>query len=304
MTDLGEKILGCLLGGAVGDAMGGPYEGKPSGAVAANRAAWRLSDDTQLTLATCEAIVRSGGAVEPGAVAEQLAAWHARGLVTGVGASTYKALSELAAGGHWALVGRKGERAAGNGAAMRIAPLAFCLDPEDEADRRTIRDVCRITHHNEEAYAGALAIVYAVRAAAFGGWDGGAGLLAHVAGRVPDSRVRERLFELSELDPSTPTRAVAERFGASGYVAESVPLALFGAQRVAKVGFGDALREVVSAGGDADTNASMAGQVMGALVGYGGVPVWALSRLPNHAECERIARQFAETVTTPRGVSK
>lgn len=51
------------------------------------------------------------------------------------------ALSELDASGDWAIVGAKGERAAGNGAAMRVAPLAFCLSPEDPADRSTIRDV-------------------------------------------------------------------------------------------------------------------------------------------------------------------
>ena len=45
---------------------------------------------------------------------------------------------------------------------MRIAPLAFFLDPEDAGDRQLIRDVCRITHHNEEAYVGALAVVTAV----------------------------------------------------------------------------------------------------------------------------------------------
>lgn len=56
---------------------------------------------------------------------------------------------------------------AGNGAAMRIAPLAFHVDPALAQDRQVIRDVCRITHHNDEAYVGALAIVGAVRSLAF-----------------------------------------------------------------------------------------------------------------------------------------
>lgn len=41
------------------------------------------------------------------------------------------------------------ERAAGTGAAMRIAPLAFLLDPLDPEQRVTLRDVCRITHHSD-----------------------------------------------------------------------------------------------------------------------------------------------------------
>ena len=37
---------------------------------------------------------------------------------------------------------------------MRIAPLAFVLDAGDRSHRVIIRDVCRITHHNDEAYVG------------------------------------------------------------------------------------------------------------------------------------------------------
>jgi len=45
---------------------------------------------------------------------------------------------------------------------MRIAPLAFVLDPLKARDRTIIRDVCRITHHNEESYVGTLAVVLAI----------------------------------------------------------------------------------------------------------------------------------------------
>ncbi len=51
----------------------------------------------------------------------------------------------------------------------RIPPGAYCffqLAPEGVL----IRDVCRITHRNEEAYAGALAMVVAIRAVAGGAW--------------------------------------------------------------------------------------------------------------------------------------
>ena len=76
--------------------------------------------------------------------------------MSGLGSSTLKPLRELQVGGHWALVGRSGEYAAGNGAAMRIAPLAF----KQQVDRQTLKDICSITHKNDEAYTGALAIYY------------------------------------------------------------------------------------------------------------------------------------------------
>jgi ADP-ribosylglycohydrolase len=142
-----NRILGCILGGAIGDASGSPYEGAEGPVQFRTCQKWQLSDDTQLTLATCEAIASNHGRVEPSAIADHLASWHKQARISGMGGATYKALSELVQGGHWALVGRKGEYAAGNGAAMRIAPLAFCLDPTDPVDRQKIRDVSRITHH-------------------------------------------------------------------------------------------------------------------------------------------------------------
>ncbi|MBL8205716.1 MAG: ADP-ribosylglycohydrolase family protein [Blastocatellia bacterium] len=273
-----DRILGCILGGAIGDAFGGAYENQTPPIDFTKALAWRLSDDTQLTLATCEAIIKKGGDLEPAIVAARFAAWHCAGRVTGMGASTLKALNELVAGGHWALVGRKGDRAAGNGSAMRIAPLAFFLDPKDSTAKQTIRDVSRITHHHEEAYAGALAIVAAIRAAFDGSWTNGPDLLQLVITILPDTSVRDRLIALANLN--LPIAEVAQRFGNSGYVIESVPLAIYGAQQIATLGFATLLHELIAAGGDADTIASMAGQIAGTLLGQQGLPSEWLARLP------------------------
>src|SRR5438552_2968729 len=165
-----SQILGCILGGALGDAWGGPWEGNLGRVAFQIPSRSSVSDETQLTLATCESIIERGG-VQPERLAAHFTAWFSRGRVTGIGASTLKAMRELVAGVHWALAGSRGEYSAGNGAAMRIAPLAFLLDPATPADRRVIRDVCRITHHNDEAYVGALAVVVAIRFILAGLWS-------------------------------------------------------------------------------------------------------------------------------------
>ena len=291
-----DQILGCILGGAIGDALGGPHEGKRPPVEISDNDEWRLSDDTQLTLATCEAISSCGGSVDPAVIADHFARWHRASRVTGMGASTYKALSELVAGGHWALVGRRGEHAAGNGAAMRAAPLAFSLDPNDHTARRTIRDVSRITHHHEEAYAGALAVVMAVRAAAYGLWDESKNLLRLVAEVLPDTQVRDRLIALAGIDEGSTLREIASRFGCSGYVVESVPLALCGAGRIRSLDFKTVLKELIACGGDTDTIASIAGQVMGALIGRGRLPEEMIARAPERGPVEAIAGAFAESM--------
>lgn len=159
-----DQIRGCILAGALGDAWGRPSEGLPPARPFKTPPDAEISDDTQLTLATCESILEAGG-IRPDHLAARFTQWFEAGRITGMGASTLKAMRDLSAGTHWALAGSRGEYAAGNGAAMRIAPLAFLLNPESPADRTVIRDVCRITHHNDEAYVGALAVVIAVRAA-------------------------------------------------------------------------------------------------------------------------------------------
>jgi ADP-ribosyl-[dinitrogen reductase] hydrolase len=290
-----ERITGSILGGAIGDALAGPYEWATPPVTIDHQLEWRLSDDTQLTLATCEAISNSHR-VDPAIISSTFVRWYRDSLLTGLGASTSKALSELTIGGHWALVGRKGEMAAGNGAAMRIAPLAFCLNPHEPAERQVIRDVCRITHHNEESYAGALAILLAVRGAFLGTWAGEANLLRLVIPYLPDTSVRDRLMEFDRLGTGISLEDAAIRFGTSGYVVESVPMALLGAQQISELGFTELMESIVKTGGDTDTIASMAGQVCGAMLGQKGLPAHLIRRLPSKEKIISIAETFASTV--------
>jgi ADP-ribosyl-[dinitrogen reductase] hydrolase len=289
------NIVGCILGGAIGDCLGGPFEGRYPPFALSDQHKWRVSDDTQLTLATCESISRQV-VVDPAAIAESFASWFKQGRLVGLGASTYKALSELSQGGHWALVGRRGDMAAGNGAAMRIAPLAFCLDPTDRDSRKVIRDVCRVTHHNEEAYAGALAVLIAVRAAFDQIWNGTGSLLELVIDHLPDSSVRDRIIQLSKYDNAKPLVEIAAQHGSSGYVVESIPLAILAAERIGTLGFSSMLHEVVACGGDTDTNASIAGQIAGTLIGVSGLPKEYSEQLPDFEMISGIALQFAESI--------
>ena len=282
MTDRGAparvaSIRGCLLGGALGDAYGGIAE----------RGRLCLSDDTQMTLATCEAIAR-GGRVDPAVIAETFRAWFAARRFSGLGSSTLKALRDLQVGAHWALAGARGEMAAGNGGAMRIAPLAFVLDGKSE--RQLIRDVVRITHHSDEAYVGALAVVTALQLA----WPSSVEeLLGATAESLPDSRVRDRIEAVRFSGVAQDIVRVAGRFGSSGYVVETVPLALVAAWQVFERGFQPVLAELDTAGGDTDTVASIAGQVAGAQLDPGRLPGDMLDALTEREELTSAVESFA-----------
>jgi ADP-ribosylglycohydrolase len=295
-TKLADRARGCIIGGAIGDAMGGPFEGQPGPLKFRTHADWSISDDTQLTLATCESIIELGR-VSPEHIASRFVEWHRARRITGMGSSTLKALRDLDAGAHWALAGARGERSAGNGAAMRIAPLAFHLDPALAQDRQTIRDVCRITHHNEEAYAGALVIAIAIRSLAFGQISP-SDLFQTTIKDLPDSRVRDRILALSSLRDDQSVAEVGSEFGASGYVVDSVPLALYAARSIDGSSLDDVLRNTIEAGGDTDTIASMTGQIAGAWMGLTRIQPELIDMLPDSTYIQLMTDEFAHTIET------
>ncbi len=293
-TALSDRARGCIFGGAIGDAMGGPFEGQPGPLRYQAHKDWSISDDSQLTLATCEAIIEIGE-VSPEHIADRFVQWFRARRITGMGSSTLKALRDLDARLHWALAGAKGEMSAGSGAAMRIAPLAFHLDPKLPQDRQIIRDVCRITHHNEEAYVGALVIVIAIRSLAFRQATP-SDLFQTVLYDLPDSRVRDRILALSALRGDQSVAELGGEFGASGYVVDSVPLALYAAGLIERLPLDEVLRNAIEAGGDTDTIASMIGQIAGAWLGVSQISSDLIELLPDSAYIDRVATEFAVTL--------
>ncbi|OQP44256.1 hypothetical protein A4H97_33425 [Niastella yeongjuensis] len=285
MTDLDmlkRQFESCMIGGAIGDAWGSAFENISTpnnkatfflGQIKEPVREWAFTDDTQLTMATCETMCTSPG-FAPDLLAQAFVRYYKERRLTGIGASTLKAIVELEAGAHWSQVGRSGEFAAGNGAAMRIAPLAFL----GSITREDIRDACRITHRNDEAYVGALAIFLSIRAVLSGAWTGENNLFDLLIPELPDTRVRDRLIDINFIQNKSDIKSIA-KLGKDGYVVNSVPFAIFAATQVIKIGLHKMYESVIDEGGDTDTNASLAGQIAGALLGIDNFPEQLLLKL-------------------------
>ncbi|OJJ22365.1 hypothetical protein BKI52_06695 [marine bacterium AO1-C] len=279
-----NQLLGCFIGGMIGDA-GAIFENNVpdnQGDIAITHSHWQTTDDTQLTLAMLESIVEHKG-VFPEKIAQRFLAWFQQKRLVGLGSATLQALQGLQVGGHWALVGRSGEFAAGNGAAMRIAPLAFIVDPV--WDRVLIKDVCNITHKNDEAYVGALAVLLTIHFISADLWTDNAALWDYLIQELPDTKVRDALM-LAKQFPEMSIELFAANFGNSGYVVETVPLALFAAIKVKDIGFETMLQAIIQAGGDTDTIASITGQVAGTWLGLNGLPQSLLAKANEMKEYE------------------
>ena len=113
---------------------------------------------------------------------------------------------------------------------------------------------------------------------------------------LPDSKTKDRL-EIS-LDEQLSGAEFADKFGSTGFVADSVPLALL--EAVDARDFLEAVEEIVSLGGDTDTIASMFGQVFGAANGTESIPVKLLERLKEREYVESVSNEFADFVVESR----
>jgi ADP-ribosylglycohydrolase len=101
---LSDRVSGCLLAGALGDSIGAQFEGQASAEfILPDRL--DVTDDTQLTIATCEAIIAQSF-VDPESIGSRLTDWFRDRRISGVGSATLKSLTELDAGGHWAMVAK------------------------------------------------------------------------------------------------------------------------------------------------------------------------------------------------------
>ena len=270
-----ERLAGSIIAGAIGDAWGSAYENvspNPSqstfylGKVLSEKPNWSFTDDTQLTLVTLEAL-NAADRLTPEKLANYFVNYYKKRQIAGIGSSTLKAFQELESGGHWSQVGRTGEYAAGNGTAMRIAPFAFF----DSYTKDDIRNFCRITHRNDEAYAGAFAVVLSIRQILNGSWRGDGSLIDLILPDLPDTNVRDRLIEVDKLKGGN-NIVDAAKLGTNGYVVNSVPFAILCASQVQNIGIEAMFDQLIKCGGDTDTNASIAGQIAGAFTGEQNLP--------------------------------
>jgi ADP-ribosyl-[dinitrogen reductase] hydrolase len=117
-----------------------------------------------------------------------------------------------------------------------------------------------------------------------------------VAESVPDSAVRDRInqFLALALLPSE----VASQFGASGWVLDSVPLALYCAQPIAEKPLSVVLAQTIEVGGDTDTIASITGQIAGTAAGVPPDYAGHFSRITAGDEIIRVAEGFADFLST------
>ncbi len=290
-----DRFEGCLLGLALGDALGARYEGG-----LAERILWSLigstkqghmrwTDDTQMSVDIAESLVAKGE-VDADDLALRFAGSYR--WSRGYGPSAAKLLKRIARGADWRQANRwvHPDGSYGNGAAMRapVIGLYYADRPEDLAD--AARRSASVTHAHPLAMEGAV-LVASATSLALNSWKPPEILRSAAEHCRLDpfvARLRIANAWLRAAEEPAPS-AVRRHLGNAVAASDSCVTAVYIATRFMGGSFEEMHAFVVDCGGDVDTIGAMAGAIWGAANGAARLPTRELASLEQREELTELA---------------
>jgi ADP-ribosyl-[dinitrogen reductase] hydrolase len=329
----GDAIAGCLLGGAVGDAVGAVVELDslddirrrygPAGLTGFPAEAGPITDDTQMTLFTAEALVRARRRWDSrrfGYAVDELWAAYRRWLVTqgeapagpdggDGGLIDEPALRRRRGPGTTCLTALRGNEpgyvdlpvnnSKGCGGVMRVAPVGLVTARPCGLGMAS----AALTHGHPSGYlsAGAGAEIIArlrrgeaLRPAA----EAAVGAVESWPGREETVAALRRALALADREPAPSPEAVAT-LGEGWVGEEALAIALYCA--LTGPTFEAAVLAAANHSGDSDSTAAITGNFLGAAGGRGAVPADWIAALVERELVERVAAELAAAFgATPR----
>ncbi|MFZ2268901.1 MAG: ADP-ribosyl-[dinitrogen reductase] hydrolase [Azonexus sp.] len=281
-SPLAEKARAAYLGMAIGDALGATVEfmtpkeiqhqygahSDITGGGWLRLKAGQVTDDTTMALALGKSIL-AAGRVEAQAAAVAFDNWM-RAKPVDIGNTVRRNLIQFRKTGQPEAVAS--EHDAGNGAAMRVLPVALATfgQPPEQVIAAS-RAQAHVTHHNELSDACCETLIFMVQ--------------DFLAGHGAEEVRTQRVLPLIEQFPAYAyDRKRSEN--PSGFVVETLHAVLQGF--FSTDNFEDCLIDVVNRGGDADTTGAIVGLLAGARYGYDAIPKRWLRAL------DEITRQLCE----------
>ena len=208
-----------------------------------------VTDDTAMALALGKSLVRKGG-LDLADVCEEFAAWLRSGPPD-VGNTCRRGIRRYIQRG--LVTGPMNEGDAGNGAAMRLLPVAIVGHNDPTLARRWAVEQAHITHNHPLSDAACETLAAMVVALLHGnGKPAAMELVEQLIGRYPTFRF-------------IPYPGLS-----SAYVVDTLQTVFDGYFSTAS--FEDCLIRVVNHGGDADTTGAIAGALAGATYGLNAIP--------------------------------
>lgn len=294
LLDVRSRARGAFLGLALGDALGATVEFMTAAEIRARYGVhrevvgggWlhlrkgRVTDDTEMSLCIGQAIDAAGG-WDLRRIADRLVAWMRAGPVD-IGSTVRRGLRRVLLEG--TLAGPPADGDGGNGAAMRMVPVALASVGDGDLLARRAVEQAHLTHHHPLSDAGTVHV----------------GALLHLAllgrGKPRLRRATDALVGRHPAFGFEPYRGLA-----SGYVVDTLQTVLHAFYTTAS--FEDCVVRAVNQGGDADTTGAIAGAIAGAFYGEEELPGRWLRRLDRSAREEilRLTDRLVDLSPVARG---
>jgi ADP-ribosyl-[dinitrogen reductase] hydrolase len=284
-VDIADRIVGSVLGLALGDAVGAPFEGRMAAEVPDPLPALELpwmglppgstTDDTSMARNLVRSLAARGEFDPDDLVARHLE-WFRSGPPD-VDAFTRRVLSRVDGGENAFEAARSvweergPEVSAGNGSVMYSAPLGLAYAGRPEELVEMAPKLSALTHFDERCRTAVLAVTLATAAL--------------VRGQSSEGAVAAALTAVVEREGGEELEYLVEIAGVGRQIDgpdQGFCLFTAGVGLQSLLGTGDFeidVSRVVALGGDTDTNAAVAGALLGALVGEAGLPPAWLDRL-------------------------
>jgi len=262
-----ERAVAAYLGLAIGDALGATVEFMTPREIAAQYGVhdtlrgggWlhlkpgQVTDDTTMSLALGSSILAQGR-VDAFAAALAFDRWM-RAKPVDIGNTVRRNLLQFRKTGN--PEAPYSDHDAGNGAAMRVLPVALAtLGQEKETVRAACQAQAHVTHHCALSDAACECLVSMVQDA--------------LRGADKNQLLHRHAHPLAARHPEFKFRAVRPSSNPSGYVVDTMQ-AVF-QSFFDTDDFRECLTDVVNRGGDADTTGAIAGMLAGALYGLDEIP--------------------------------
>jgi poly(ADP-ribose) glycohydrolase ARH3 len=293
---LNSKFVGCLVGSAVGDALGSSSEGLWVSEAKIEGFSGRWTDDTHMMIGVAESLIEKEG-FDGSHMAQTFIKNYEREPWRGYASGPPRVFRWIKSGVAWDEASKRlfgGAGSHGNGAAMRVAPIGLLYHDDLEQLRAVAYGQSQITHAHELGKEGAALQAYAVALATNADPSfrlNSYAFLKKLEAFTRNEVYKQKLERARELLGETNRLRVARELGNGIEAYNSVPTAIYSFLRRPD-SFEECVLYAISLGGDTDTIGAMTGAISGAFHGVEAIPERWKSRLEARDYIEKLAEKL------------
>lgn len=305
-----NKVKAGIIGVCIGDALGVPVEFKKREDLKRNPVTKMLeymswnqpkgtwSDDSSLTLCLAEELTKGYDLEKIGQSFvkwNKYGHWTAHGRLFDIGGTTRHALARLIKGESAKFSGNIFEEDNGNGSLMRILPLVFYLENEEDIQKiyLTVREVSAITHgHFRSVFACFIYVIFAIQ------------LLKGMNTREAYKYTQKVSLEYAEKQGFNPNEIELfsrilkndisgypeDEIKSGGYVLHSLEASLW--CFLNSESYSEAVLKAVNLGEDTDTTGAITGGIAGIYYGYENIPKEWITELVRKDDIEALCEKL------------